>query len=104
MEFSKLLKTFSFPADRREDDYRLITDRVGFEGLVRSLRKPERSSSTWNLPPFDPMRAEIVGLSFSFQSIRRFIFRSVMITRAPPINSPGKEVLGVLRPLLEDPG
>ena len=104
MEFSKLLKDFSFPADRREDDYRLITDRVGFEGLVRSLRKAGAFALDLESTSIDPMRAEIVGLSFSFQSHRAFYIPVGHDYKGAPDQLSREEVLGVLRPLLEDPG
>jgi DNA polymerase-1 len=104
MEFSKLLKDFSFPADRREDDYRLVTDREGFEELVQSLRKAGVFALDLESTSIDPMRAEIVGLSFSFQSHQAFYLPVGHDYQEAPEQLSRQEVLGALRPLLEDPG
>jgi len=104
MEFSKLLKDFSLPPDRREDDYRLITDRIEFKELVQSLRKAGTFALDLESTSLDPMRAEIVGLSFSFQPHRAFYIPVGHDYRGAPEQLSREEVLGALRPLLEDPG
>ena len=104
MEFSKLLKDFSLRPDHRGNDYRLITGRVEFEELVQNLRKAGTFALDLESTSIDPMRAEIVGLSFSFQSRQAFYIPVGHTYKGAPEQLSGKEVLGAFRPLLEDPG
>jgi DNA polymerase-1 len=103
MEFSKLLKDFSLRPDHREDDYRLITGREEMEALVRNLRKAGAFALDLESTSMEPMRAEIVGLSFSFQPHQAFYLPVGHTYEGAPGQLSGEEVLRILRPLLEDP-
>jgi DNA polymerase-1 len=104
MEFSKLLKDFSLRPDYREDDYRLITEREEFEALVCNLRKAGTFALDLESTSIEPMRAEIVGLSFSFQPHQAFYLPVAHTYPGAPGQLPREGVLRTLRPLLEDPG
>jgi DNA polymerase-1 len=104
MEFSKLLKDFSLRPDHREDDYRLITEREEFEALVCNLRKAGTFALDLESTSIEPMRAEIVGLSFSFQPHQAFYLPVAHTYPGAPGQLPREGVLRTLRPLLEDPG
>ncbi len=104
MEFSKLLKDFSLRPDHGEDDYRLITGRAEFEELVGNLRKAGTFALDLESTSIEPMRAEIVGLSFSFQPHQAFYLPVGHMYPGAPGQLPREEVLQTLRPLLEDPG
>jgi DNA polymerase-1 len=104
MEFSKLLKDFSLRPDHREDDYRLITGRGEMEALVRSLRKAGAFALDLESTSMEPMRAEIVGLSFSFQPHQAFYLPVGHTYEGAPEQLSREEVLRTLRPVLEDPG
>ena len=104
MEFSRLLKDFSLRPDHREDDYRLITGRVELEALVRDLRKAGVFGLDLESTSIEPMRAEIVGLSFSFQPHQAFYLPVGHTYKGAPEQLSREEVLQILRPLLEDPG
>ena len=103
MEFSKLLKDFSLRPDHGEDDYRLITGRAEFEELVGNLRKAGTFALDLESTSIEPMRAEIVGLSFSFQPHQAFYLPVGHTYPGAPGQLPRQEVLQTLRPLLEDP-
>jgi len=103
MEFSKLLKDFSLRPNHGEDDYRLITGRAEFEELVGNLRKAGTFALDLESTSIEPMRAEIVGLSFSFQPHQDFYLPVGHTYPGAPGQLPRQEVLQTLRPLLEDP-
>ncbi|KPK94061.1 MAG: DNA polymerase I [Deltaproteobacteria bacterium SM23_61] len=103
MEFSKLLKDFSLRPNHGEDDYRLITGRAEFEELVGNLRKAGTFALDLESTSIEPMRAEIVGLSFSFQPHQAFYLPVGHTYPGAPGQLPRQEVLQTLRPLLEDP-
>jgi DNA polymerase-1 len=104
MEFSKLLKDFSLRPDHREDDYRLITTRKEFEALVRNLRKAGVFALDLESTSLEPMRAELVGLSFAFQPHQGFYLPVGHTYPGAPEQLLREGVLSTLRPLLEDPG
>jgi DNA polymerase-1 len=104
MEFSKLLKDFSLRPDHGEDDYRLITGRAEFEELVGNLRKAGTFALDLESTSIEPMRAEIVGFSFSFQPHQAFYLPVGHTYPGAPGQLPREEVLQTLRPLLGDPG
>jgi DNA polymerase-1 len=103
MEFSKLLKDFSLRPDHREDDYRLITGRGELEALVRNLRRAGVFAVDLESTSIEPMRAEIVGLSFSFQPHQAFYLPVGHTYERAPEQLSREEVLRILRPLLENP-
>jgi DNA polymerase-1 len=103
MEFSRLLKDFSLRPDHREDDYRLITGRGELEALVRNLRKAGAFALDLESTSMEPMRAEIVGLSFSFQPHQAFYLPVGHTYEGAPEQLSREEVLRILGPLLEDP-
>jgi len=104
MEFSKLLKDFSIKADHREDDYRSITTREEFGELVQNLEKAGAFAVDLESTSIEPMRAEIVGLSFSFQPHQAFYVPVGHTYPGAPEQLSREEVLQTLRPLLENPG
>jgi len=104
MEFSKLLKDFSLRPDHRDDDYRLISSRRELEALVRNLRKAGAFALDLESTSIEPMRAEIVGLSFSFQPHQAFYLPVGHTYEGAPEQLSREEVLRILRPQLEDPG
>jgi DNA polymerase-1 len=103
MEFSKLLKDFSLRPDHRDDDYRLITGMGEMEALVRNLREAGAFALDLESTSMEPMRAEIVGLSFSFQPHQAFYLPVGHTYEGAPEQLSREEALRILRPLLEDP-
>jgi DNA polymerase-1 len=103
MEFSKLLKDFSLRPDHRDDDYRLITGMGEMEALVRNLREAGAFALDLESTSMEPMRAEIVGLSFSFRPHQAFYLPVGHTYEGAPEQLSREEVLRILHPLLEDP-
>ena len=104
MEFAKLFKDFSLQTDHRDDDYRLITGRGEFDDLVQNLKKAGTFALDLESTSIEPMRAEIVGLSFSFEPHRAFYLPVGHAYPGAPEQLSREGVLRTLRPLLEDPG
>ena len=104
MEFAKLLRDFSLQTDHRDDDYRLITGRGEFDDLVQNLKKAGTFALDLESTSIEPMRAEIVGLSFSFEPHRAFYLPVGHAYPGAPEQLSREGVLRTLRPLLEDPG
>jgi DNA polymerase-1 len=104
MEFAKLLKDFSLQTDHRDDDYRLITGRGEFDDLVQNLKKAGTFALDLESTSIEPMRAEIVGFSFSFEPHRAFYLPVGHDYPGAPEQLSREGVLRTLRPLLEDPG
>ena len=104
MEFAKLLKDFSLQTDHRDDDYRVITGRGEFDDLVQNLKKAGTFALDLESTSIEPMRAEIVGLSFSFEPHRAFYLPVGHAYPGAPEQLSREGVLRTLRPLLEDPG
>jgi DNA polymerase-1 len=103
MEFFKLLKDFSLKTDHREDDYRLIATRGEFAELIQNLEKAAVFAVDLESTSIEPMRAEIVGFSFSFQPHQAFYVPVGHTYAGAPEQLSREEALQSLRPLLEDP-
>ncbi|MBP1712908.1 MAG: polymerase [Deltaproteobacteria bacterium] len=103
MEFSRLLKEFTAEPERREDDYRLVLEKEVFNKLLEDLKRAGTFALDLESTSLEPMRAEIVGLSFSYQPHQACY---IPIGHSYP-GAPGQlgkeEVLGALKSLLEDP-
>lgn len=102
MEFSKLLKEFSFRPDHAADDYRSIMDKKDLDELVQNLKKAKAFALDLESTSLEPMRAEIVGYSFSFQPHQAFYIPVGHTYKGAPQQLAGELVREALRPLLED--
>ncbi len=103
MEFSKLLKEFASPPEAREEEYFLIADRAELGRLIENLSQAGIFSLDLESTSLEPMRAEIVGISFSYRPHQAFYIPVGHTYPGAPQQLEKKEVLGLLRPLLEDP-
>ncbi|MFH1758256.1 MAG: DNA polymerase I [Pseudomonadota bacterium] len=103
MEFSKLLKEFTSPLEPKEEEYLLITEKTDLLRLVENLRKAGFFSLDLESTSIEPMRAEIVGLSFSFRPHQAFYIPVGHTYPGVPKQLEKNEVLEILSPLLEDP-
>ncbi|MDO8957785.1 MAG: 5'-3' exonuclease H3TH domain-containing protein, partial [Deltaproteobacteria bacterium] len=103
MEFSKLLKEFTAPPEPKEEEYLLITEKADLHRLIENLRNAGIFSLDLESTSIEPMRAEIVGLSFSFRPHHAFYIPVGHTYPGAPQQLAKKEVLEILRPLLEDP-
>jgi DNA polymerase-1 len=103
MEFSRLLKEFTAPPESKEEEYLLITEKADLHRLIENLRNAGIFSLDLESTSIEPMRAEIVGLSFSFRPHHAFYVPVGHTYPGAPQQLAKNEVLEILRPLLEDP-
>jgi DNA polymerase-1 len=103
MEFSKLLKDFTAEPERREDDYRLVLEKETFGKLREDLIRAGAFALDLESTSLEPMRAEIVGISFSYQPHQAFYIPVGHSYSGAPDQLEKEEVLKGLKPLLEDP-
>ncbi len=103
MEFSKLLKEFTAEPERAEDDYNLLTEKESLDWLVEELKRAGAFALDLESTSLEPMRAEIVGFSFSFQPHQAFYIPVGHSYSGAPKQLEKEAVLRTLKPLLEDP-
>ena len=104
-EFRTLLKELSVGSSTDEGKrvYQTITRQKDFEALIEKLKKTPAFSFDTETTSEDPMRAKLVGLSFSWEP-----FCAAYVAIAGTASGGGSElsmekVLAGLKPLLEDP-
>jgi len=103
MEFSKLLKEWATQEKLPPKDYRLVLDKEEFGALIGALRAAGSFALDLESTSLEPMRAEIVGLSFSCKPHQAFYIPVGHTYPGAPPQLNKNEVLKALRPLLEDP-
>lgn len=103
LEFQRLQKQFPVKTDLSKKDYRAIVDDKALAGLINDLKQAKVFALDLETTAKDPMRADIVGISFSCRPDEA----SYIPLRHSTLNSTGQLdadlTLGRLRPLLEDP-
>ncbi len=104
MEFTKLLKEFTSEPERREDDYRLVLGIEAFSELLDGLKRAGGFALDLESTSLEPMRAEIVGLSFSYRPHQAFYIPVGHSYPGAPEQLEKADVLKALKPILEDPG
>ena len=102
MEFSKLFKEFAVQPVQSKKDYQLVTEKKEFGKLTQALNDAGIFALDLESTSLEPMRAEIVGLSFSFQAHQAFYLPVGHAYPGAPRQLDRKEVLQALGPLLED--
>ena len=102
MEFSRLLKDYSAPPEAEEEGYTLITGRAELLRLIENLSQAGTIALDIESTSFEPMRAEIVGISFSYRPHQAFYIPLGHTYPEAPQQLDKKEALDLLRPLLED--
>jgi DNA polymerase-1 len=108
---------------RKDTDYRTVTTRDALDGLIKTISTPEGFAFDTETTSKDPMRAALVGVSFSTSAGRAWYVPighrqpAAPVLREPfdklrtapqgPPLAPGQvprdEVLAALRPVFEDP-
>ncbi len=104
MEFHKLLQEFSAAAPAAPTAYHGVLDEAGLDALVAVLERAARFSFDTETTSLDPLRADLVGLSFAVQSGEAWYVPVGHRYLGAPEQLPADRVLERLRPLLEDPG
>jgi len=96
LNFTSLLaQVTTAKATTETHDYRVVRTKEDLDRLVESLKKVELFSLDTETTGLDPLKSEIVGLSFSFEETKGFYV---------PCNAelPRADVFAALRPVLED--
>ncbi|MBL8901276.1 MAG: DNA polymerase I [Planctomycetes bacterium] len=100
LQFNTLAKRFSAQPKRSEARWEIVRDASALRDLVEQLRSAQRFTFDTETTHLDPLRATLVGLSFSTQPYEAFY---VPLNLEPPILPGGASaVLAELKPLLED--
>lgn len=102
LEFRQLQEAFPRPADLSDKTYRLVLDMAALETMIDTLAAADLFALDTETTSRNPMRAELVGLSFSMTPHEAwYIPCAHHYPEAPPQLKPAK-VLQHLKPLLEN--
>jgi DNA polymerase-1 len=102
LEFTSLLKYVS-PLPDREATYRTVLTSDDLEELLKTIqRAPELSLDTETTSP-DPMRADLVGISFSTEPYAAYYLPLAHTYAGAPAQLPRDAALERIRTVLEDP-
>jgi len=101
-EFKALASEFSKKTDKSTKTYKMLHTVADMENLVSTLEKKGLFAIDTETTGVDPMRADLVGLSFSYEEDTGF-YIPVGHTNTGGIQMPEKEdVLRIFKPLLEN--
>jgi DNA polymerase-1 len=119
LEFHSLIEEFMPKAGAAQQTlrYELVLDRKQLNAMIGAMRKSGSFAVDTETTAIDPMRAELVGMSFSCEADTGFYIplahtREALCIRKDPDDLtsieeltplPKEDVLEALRPLLEDP-
>jgi len=104
LEFIQLQKDFPKKADLSKKQYVTVMDTESFSDLVARLQRSSLFAVDTETTSKDPMKAELVGLSFSMKSDEAFYIPLVHDYPDVPDQLELKTVLDLLKPVLENPG
>lgn len=105
LEFQELHRTYAEAVPRHTDSksYTGITDEAALLNLVRRLAGSQAFSLDTETTAIDPMRAELVGISFAMKENEAFYIPVGHRYLGAPPQLPRDTVLETLRPVLENP-
>jgi DNA polymerase-1 len=101
LEFRTLLKEVEADAPKDEHRYEMVASDAALAALVARLEKADRFVLDTETTGLDPLRAELVGLSFSF--LPREAFYVPLNLPGEPFRGGARGVLDALRKALSDP-
>ncbi len=104
LEFRQLQQALPHAGARRSKDYRPILEAAGLAALLEQLRSAGRFAIDTETTSQDPMRAQLVGLSFATEADRAVYIPCGHRYLGVPQQLDRSFVLDQLRPILEDPG
>lgn len=84
-------------------DYRILTTEGAFRGFLADLQNQPRFSFDTETTGTDPVRAELVGLSFSWKTGQATYLPVAHTPEVAPFQLDRERVLAALKPLLENP-
>ncbi|MBI5580179.1 MAG: DNA polymerase I [Deltaproteobacteria bacterium] len=103
LEFRQLQQALPQRADLSRKDYRAILDAAALADLIARLTAAGTVAIDTETTSPDPMRAELVGLSFAIQPDEAFYIPCGHFYLGAPRQLDRGDVLQQLKPLLEDP-
>jgi len=104
LEFRQLQKNFPKKADLSKKQYVTVMDTEFLSDLVTRLKTSNLFAVDTETTSKDPMKAELVGLSFSVKSDEAFYIPLAHDCPDVPDQLELKTVLNLLKPVLENPG
>ena len=103
LEFRQLQQSFPKRSDLSNKNYCAIFDMSVFADLVGRLKKAEMFAIDTETTSKDPMKANLVGLSFSMKSDEAFYIPCAHDYPEAPAQLELESVLNLLKPVLENP-
>jgi DNA polymerase-1 len=102
-EFKALASEFSEKPNKSKKTYKMVHSVADMEKVVSELENKGVFAIDTETTDIDPMRADLVGLSFSYMNDAG-VYIPVGHTNTSGIQMPGKEdILRIFKPLLENP-
>jgi DNA polymerase-1 len=92
------------PALAAKGEYETIFDRARLAGWIEKLQAAELIAFDSETDNLDPMRANLVGLSFSIEPGKACYLPLAHDYPGAPVQLPLESTLEALKPILEDPG
>jgi DNA polymerase-1 len=102
LEFTSLLK-YVITAPEKEAKYRTVLSDADFQEMLGALSRAAELSFDTETTSLDPMRAELVGVSFSVEPHAAYYLPLGHTCQGAPEQLSREKVLEKLKPLLEDP-
>lgn len=103
LEFRQLQQAFPRRSDLSNKNYHAIYDMSALFDLIERLKKAEMFAIDTETTSRDPMKANLVGLSFSMKSDEAFYIPCAHDYPEVPAQLELKKVLSQLKPVLENP-
>ncbi|MGD8368280.1 MAG: DNA polymerase I [Desulfobacterales bacterium] len=103
LEFRQLQQQYKDREARRARDYRMILDGKELATLVETLAAAQAFAVDTETTSQDPMRAQLVGVSFAVRPHEAFYIPCGHRYDGAPAQLPAQTVLNAIRPLIEDP-
>ncbi|MBW2605804.1 MAG: DNA polymerase I, partial [Deltaproteobacteria bacterium] len=103
LEFRQLQKAFPKRSDLSNKNYRAIYDMSALFDLIERLKKAEMFAIDTETTSKDPMKANLVGVSFSMKPDEAFYIPCAHDYPEAPAQLDLKKVLSHLKPVLENP-
>jgi DNA polymerase-1 len=104
LEFNQLQQAFARTRRSRKKDYRAVLDHAALRELVKALQAAGTVAIDTETTSQDPLKAELVGLSFAVRNDQAFYIPCGHTSQDASDQLDRDTVLQTLKPLLEDPG
>jgi DNA polymerase-1 len=103
LEFRQLQQEFHAEAAKKEKAYHGVLELAELEAMIQQMEKAGHFAVDTETTSEDPMRAELVGLSFASKPDEAFYIPCGHVYEGAPDQLDRKMVLEKLKPLLENP-